>query len=159
MYLFGAGKLTATLENGEEAVFGTVQEVGVDISYGAKELYGEHQFPVDIARTQGKISIKAKAAKIDANLFNAVFYQGDVVTAAGTTTVTVSNKLMGSAPVFALKLEVEYKGGEMVMTFPRCISNKLGLAFKSEDHLIPDFDIVAYADDDGRLFTKKMVGG
>jgi ribosomal protein L6P/L9E len=157
MYLFGTGTLTVTPRNGEESMFGTVQEVGVDISYGAKELYGEHQFPVDIARTQGKISIKAKAAKIDAKLFNDVFFHGDVVTASGTTTVTVTNKLMGSAPVFTLKLDVVYDGHKMTLTFPRCISNKLGLAFKSEDHLIPDFDIVAYADEDGRLYTVKMV--
>ena len=158
MYLFGTGRLTVTPENGEESAFGTVQEVGVDISYGEKELYGEFQFPVDIARTQGKISIKAKAARIDAKLFNDVFFQGDVVSAQGASAVTVTNRLMGSAPVFALKLEVEYKGGRMAITFPRCISNKLGLAFKSEDHLIPDFDIVAYADDDGRLYTVRMEG-
>jgi len=153
MFLFGAGKLSVTPTVGDDAYFGTVQEVSVDFSFSEKELYGEYQFPVDIARTQGKINIKAKAATIDAKLFNDVFFQGAAIEAGGRTTITVTNKLMGSSPVFALTFEVTYQGKRMTIVFPRCISSKLALAFKNEDHTIPDFDINAFAADDGRLYT------
>jgi hypothetical protein len=150
---FGTGRLSVTPEIGEAADFGIVQDVTIDINYSKKELYGENQFPVDIARTQGKINIKAKAAKIDARLFNAVFCHGAVETAGNATTVTVTNQPMGAAPWFALSFETIYHGRKMKFEFPRCNSSKLGLSFKQEDYTIPDFDMDAFADDDGRLYT------
>jgi hypothetical protein len=156
MISFGVGKLTVTPEVGDEAQIGIVQDVTIDFSFSKKELYGEMQFPVDVARGQGKINIKAKAAKIDAKVFNAVFFNGLINEASGKTTITVNNQLMGDAPWFALKLEVQYQGKKLSLSFPRCCSSKLGLGFKNEDYTIPDFDIDATADEGGKLYTLEV---
>ena len=38
--------------------FGILQDVQIDWDWTTKELWGQHQFPVDIARGQGKITGK-----------------------------------------------------------------------------------------------------
>jgi len=152
-YSFGTGKLTVIPEVGTETTFGTLQDVTIDISYSKKELYGEHQFPVDIARTSGKVNIKAKFAHIDAKLFNDVFMQGAAVTQGNITTVTVTNQLMGACPYFAIEFEVRRDNKTLKFQFPKCSCSKLALSFKNEDYSIPDVDIDAVADENGKVYT------
>ena len=49
--------------------FGALQDVSMDISSSKKELYGQRQFPLAVARGTGKIDCKAKAASFSAMLF------------------------------------------------------------------------------------------
>lgn len=101
MFTFGAGVLIGTplqdangvaIVNPSPIQFGILQEVTVDESYEAKELYGANSFPVDVGRGKGKITLKAKAANISAELVNAFMY--------GQTTVTgfetIYNDLTGA---------------------------------------------------------------
>ena len=157
MIIFGAGKLTVTPKVGTPAQIGIVQDVTIDFSFSKKELYGEHQFPVDVARGQGKINIKAKAAKIDAKLFNDIFFGVTAVTVGDKTTIEVENLPMGSNPWFALEFAVERDGKKMTLKFVKCSSSKLALNFKNEDYTIPDFDIDAIADEQGKLYTLEFV--
>jgi hypothetical protein len=150
-YSFGTGKLVATPKVGTAAVFGTVQDVTIDVSFSDKDLRGESLFPVDIARTQGKVSIKAKFAKIDGKLFNNIFFGAVAVDTGGTTTLTLNNNLMGEAPEFALSFEANYKGAKQTWAFPKVTANKLGFGFKNEDYTIPDLDMSVYADDSGQV--------
>jgi hypothetical protein len=53
--------------------FGKIQECQLDISFTTKMLYGQNQFPLDIARGQGKITGKVKAAQISGFAFGAFF--------------------------------------------------------------------------------------
>ena len=78
MFSFGAGNLWGIPAVTSPAVptpvlFGTLQDVSVDISYTMKELTGQNSFPVAIGRGPGKIQCKAKAATISAQAFNALF--------------------------------------------------------------------------------------
>jgi hypothetical protein len=82
-YSFGSGVLFGTrtgVDTSGNAVanqtpinFGLVQEVTIDSSFNLKELYGQYQFPVTIARGTAKITGKAKTAKISAIAFNDLF--------------------------------------------------------------------------------------
>ena len=54
--------------------FGLVQGVTIDMSYTVKELYGQYQAPVAIARATQKITGKAMSAKISAIAFNDLFF-------------------------------------------------------------------------------------
>jgi hypothetical protein len=68
MYMFGAGNVYLTPQVGAGVVatpqkVGTLQEVSFDISFESKELYGNKQFPVMVARGKGKISGKAKTGE------------------------------------------------------------------------------------------------
>jgi hypothetical protein len=54
--------------------FGALQDVSVDISFNLKELYGQDQFPLTIARGQGKIEGKAKFANLNGGMLNDLFF-------------------------------------------------------------------------------------
>lgn len=101
MFTFGAGVLIGTplqdangvaIVNPSPIQFGILQEVTVDESYEAKELYGANSFPVDVGRGKGKITLKAKAANISAELVNAFMYGQTLVTGFET----IYNDLTGA---------------------------------------------------------------
>jgi hypothetical protein len=86
-YEFGSGSLWAiptitlagvAVTNPTPVPFGALQDVTVDMSWTMKELFGQYQFPLAVARGTAKLTAKAKAAKITATLFNQVF--GESVT-------------------------------------------------------------------------------
>ncbi len=85
MFLFGSGTLIAkpfgpnAAGNPTPQQLGTMQEVSIEISASQKELYGKNQFPVAIARTAGKINMKAKFANINGKTCNDLFF-GNTVT-------------------------------------------------------------------------------
>lgn len=83
MHTFGAGMLFGTpLTNSAGTAitlpspvqFGILQEISVDEEFELKELYGANQFPVDLGRGKGKVTMKAKAANINAELFNTFIF-------------------------------------------------------------------------------------
>ena len=54
--------------------FGVLQDIQIDFDWTDKELYGQLQFPVAIARGQGKITGKAKFAQILGLLYSDIFF-------------------------------------------------------------------------------------
>jgi hypothetical protein len=76
---FGAGALwgerTDTTGSGiGPRQFGVLQDIQIDFDWTNKELYGQYQFPVAIARGQGKITGKAKFAQISGLLYSDLFF-------------------------------------------------------------------------------------
>lgn len=112
MYVFGSGALIATptidalgnaIANPTPVEFGTLQDVSLDVSWDTKTLYGTLQFPVAAGRGKGKVGGKAKAARVNALLFNAVMFgQGLTYGAIGdvydTTGVTVAASVTPTVP-------------------------------------------------------------
>jgi hypothetical protein len=82
--VFGAGLLWGTqtmdaygnaISNPTPIMFGTLQEVSVDISFDTKELYGSQgQFPIFVGRGKGKIDGKAKMGTIKGAVFGNLFF-------------------------------------------------------------------------------------
>lgn len=89
MYSFGSGVLygVPSAANSTPARFGGLQEVSLDFSFNVKELYGQYQFPLAIARGTGKVQAKAKQANIHSLMFNQIFFGQSLVT--GETSVAV----------------------------------------------------------------------
>lgn len=94
-YMFGAGTVWATpltdyqgnaIANPSPVNFGALQDVSIDISFDTKMLYGSQQFPLDVARGKGKISGKAKFAKMNALTINSVIF-GQTLTRTGIADV------------------------------------------------------------------------
>ncbi len=86
MYSFGSGVLFGTRTDTANATpinFGLVQEVTIDETATIKELYGQNQRPVAIARGTIKTTGKAKVARISGVAFGNLFY--GVTPAAGQT--------------------------------------------------------------------------
>jgi hypothetical protein len=74
---FGIGNLMATrtdTSNNTPVLFGVIQDVQLDMSYTLKELMGQYQSPVDVARAGLKITGKAKVATIYSQLYNSLFF-------------------------------------------------------------------------------------
>lgn len=97
-YSFGAGQVFATPQttaNGSVIAtpspveFGVLQDTSVDISFDVKELHGRQQFAVDIARGKGKLTGKAKAARLNGALLNDTIF-GQTVTTGTASVVTKS---------------------------------------------------------------------
>lgn len=77
MYSFGSGVLIGTrtdIANATPINFGLVQEVTIDESANIKELFGQYQHPVAIARSTIKTTGKAKVARISGIAFASLFY-------------------------------------------------------------------------------------
>lgn len=105
MFSFGSGVLLGTrtdVANATPVNFGLIQEAQLDLSFTTKELYGQNQFPVAIARGTAKLTGKAKMAKISGLAFNNLFFgqaisTGQLATNFGesgtitTGSVTVAN--------------------------------------------------------------------
>ncbi len=76
-FAFGSGTLwgiRTDIADSTPIRFGTLQEVQVDFQGEVKELYGQQQFPVDVARGKHKIMGKAKMAEINALTFNDLYF-------------------------------------------------------------------------------------
>jgi hypothetical protein len=122
---FGAGALWGTRTDvtgsgiGPDQ-FGILQDVQIEWDWTTRELWGQFQFPVDIARGQGKIIGKAKFARIFGAIYGDLFFgqtpttgqltvsdnEAAVVPASSPYTVTVAN-----AVNFADDLGVYYASG------------------------------------------------
>ena len=77
MYSFGSGVLLGTrtdIANATPVNFGLVQEVTIDETATIKELTGQFQRPVAIARGSIKTTGKAKVARISGMAFANLFY-------------------------------------------------------------------------------------
>lgn len=74
MYMFGAGNvyLVPSGSNPTPLEVGTLQEVSLDFSFESKELYGNKQFPVMVARGKGKITGKAKSGAFRGGLISSI---------------------------------------------------------------------------------------
>src|SRR5437764_14442047 len=72
--------------------FGVLQDIQIDFDWSDKELYGQLQFPVAIARGEGKITGKAKCAEIVGVLYS------DVVVGVAPGTGGVCGSQLESAP-------------------------------------------------------------
>lgn len=106
-YTFGTGNLyTTPVGGGAPFRFGALQDVSVDFSADVKQLFGQFQFPLDVARGKTKIEGKAATGQVNASAFNTFYFgqtidngqqltqvtnEAGTVPAMSTYTVTVSH--------------------------------------------------------------------
>lgn len=82
-FLFGSGSLYATplvdaagnaVTNPTPVKFLACQDISADISFDLKQLYGQNQFPLAVARGKAKVSVKAKYGQVNGSHFNNAFF-------------------------------------------------------------------------------------
>lgn len=86
--MFGIGALWGTrsdIANIGPDQFAVLQDNSIDFSFEIKELYSQLGFPIDIARGKGKITGKAKMARVFAALYADLFF-GETVATGETNT-------------------------------------------------------------------------
>ncbi len=94
-YGFGSGALFGvnTAANSTPLRFGALQDVSLDFSFSIKELRGQYQFPLSVARGAGKITGKAKTANISARAFNDLFFGQTLTTGKIATAIDESGTI------------------------------------------------------------------
>jgi hypothetical protein len=99
---FGAGALFAervdvTGSGIGPIQFGIVQSVSIDFDFTAKPLYGQHQFPVAVARSSGRITGRSSFARINGVLWADLLF-GNTMT---TGKVAVAYQEAATVPAIA----------------------------------------------------------
>lgn len=98
--LFGPGVAVLTRNDGGSGAdptpfnVGYVNELSIDISFETKDLYGQNQFPLVVARGTAKTTGKMKAATLSGRALNTVLYGG--------TWTTGTQYFMGANPATAI---------------------------------------------------------
>jgi hypothetical protein len=131
-YNFGSGVLWAipnlslsgaAVSNPTATQFGALQDVSVDMSFGKKELYGQYQWPLAVARGTGKVECKAKCASINASLMNQMFgmtpVTGQIIGVfqeAATLTASPKTITVAHAAQFSQDLGVTYAATGLPLT-------------------------------------------
>ena len=94
--------------------FAILQDNSVDFMFEVKELYSQLGYPVDIARGKGKITGKAKVARIFAALYADIFFGASVTTGEDnvseneTYTLAAGTQAVAHASTFVADLGVFY---------------------------------------------------
>lgn len=100
--------------------FAVLQNISLDFGFDMRELHGQFQFPVDVARGKGKINGKAQFARVFAAIYGDLFFgitptagmtdisedEVHTIPASSTFTITVTN-----ASTFVDDLGVYYGTG------------------------------------------------
>ena len=78
-YNFGSGQVFALpVGGGAPLRVGALQDISVEFSGDTKMLYGQYQFPIDVARGKTKIEGKIGSANIDVVAWNTLFFSQTV---------------------------------------------------------------------------------
>jgi hypothetical protein len=94
--------------------FAVLQDNSVDFTFEVKELYSQLGYPIDIARGKGKISGKAKVARVFANLYADIFFGTTAVSGEDNVseneiyTLSVATLAVTHASTFVADLGVYY---------------------------------------------------
>lgn len=94
----------AAITNPTPVKFGVMQDVSVDFNYDIKELYGQLQLPVDVARGKAKIQGKAKLAQVNGVTFNSLFFGQTLV--LGTQTADFQDTTGTAIPTTPFQITV-----------------------------------------------------
>jgi hypothetical protein len=115
-YQFGTGQLFATpVAGGAPLRFGALQDVNLEISGDTKQLHGQYQYALDVARSKAKVEWKASSGNIDVAAFNQLFFQQTVVAGqpkyiqneAGTIPATPFQLTAANGATFIMDLGVQ----------------------------------------------------
>jgi hypothetical protein len=118
--IFGIGALWGTRSDvtgvGPDQ-FAILQDNSIDFQFEVKELYSQLGYPVDIARGKGKITGKAKMARVFAALYADLFFGASVVTGEDNVsenegyTLAATTLAVAHASTFVADLGVYYNSG------------------------------------------------
>lgn len=101
IYSFGSGTLWGVRTDTSNATpikFGTLHDVSLEFSATAKQLFGQYQFPVAVARGTSKITGKAKFAQVQGRAFAELFFGSALQTGQSGTANAEAAQVPAEAP-------------------------------------------------------------
>jgi hypothetical protein len=122
---------------------------------GVRDANGITMSRVASAPATGQYSVSAGVytfAAADAGKTAFISFQ---YTATSTTAAKfdILNLPMGYAPSFSVDFYLPFGGKSLVITATNAIANKLGMATKQDDFMVPEIDFDCFADNTGRILT------
>jgi hypothetical protein len=143
MFVFGSGDAFVTPYGGAYATnpspmqLFALQETTIDISAGTKPMMGKQQFPLAVARTEGKITVKVKFGAEYEKIWNDVFFGSAGVNATGseigvarlsqTLTSHIATVTPPNSGVFARSMAVTSNTGVQMYEVP--LTPVLGVSY------------------------------
>jgi hypothetical protein len=67
--------------------------------------------------------------------------------------VTVTNKLIGTAPIFQIDYATTLEGNAYYLRIYQCVANKLSQSFKITDFMLPEIDFDIFANSSNQVYT------
>ena len=132
----------------DSVTLGYLQGVTLDFSFDSASLFsGAQLIPVDVRTHTGNIKGNAEYANINARAVNKLL--GGSLNTYGKITISADS----SPDPFILLLNMITDNKTFRVTLNRVRSNKLSFSFSRENHVIPNFDFIAYADDNNIIGT------
>lgn len=96
-YMFGTGQLYGMpVGGGDPLRFGALQDVSVDITADIKQLYGQYQFPLAVARGKVKIEGKAMTGQVDPGIYNSLYFGQSTNTGAKVPIFSEAHTIPGT---------------------------------------------------------------
>ncbi len=101
---FGSGLMYATRTDLASPLvptprrLGVMQDIAITFTGDPKELFGQFQYPVDVARGKTKIAGKAKFAQIQANMWNDFFFGQTIATGQQLTAFNEQGTVPSGTP-------------------------------------------------------------
>ena len=122
-------------------------------------LYGLTNLPLQKVASgpaAGQYSVNASTgvytfASADANA--AVLISYTYLSSMVGQTLVINNQLIGTTPTFQLDYATNNQGSQMCIRAYSCIGDKLSLAYKLEDFMMPALDFDIYANSTGKVFS------
>ncbi|HUC62652.1 MAG TPA: hypothetical protein VMF53_11930 [Alphaproteobacteria bacterium] len=100
-YAFGSGTLFGVrtdITYPTPVQFGAISDISVEIDFTLKQLYGQSQFPLAVARSNAKVTGKAKFAKINGATFNNLFFGQTLAAGQKVTSLNEAGTVPASTP-------------------------------------------------------------
>lgn len=125
------------------------------VDLGVRNAQGVQLTRVASAPATGQYSVAAgvytfAAADTGTTVFINYQYTATSTTAKKSALLSLP---MGYAPAFRCDVYVPYSGKNAIFTFPNCVANKLSLATKLDDFMVPEIDFDVFADASNNLGT------
>jgi len=124
--VFGPGAIflqRTDVANGTPVNIGKANEFQLDQQFGRKELYGQNQFPLFVARGTAKFTAKAKSALVSGIALNSAFFGQTIAAGQQATALSESGTISGGtysvahAANFVADLGVVYAATGLPLTY------------------------------------------
>lgn len=80
-----------------------------------------------------------------------ISYEYSASSTSTDSIITITNDLMGQAPMFSANLTTAYQGKILTVRLNQCLASKFSLPMKNDDFTVPEFDFTAMADASGTV--------
>lgn len=131
-YIFGTGQLYGMpVGGGDPLQFGALQDVSVDITADIKQLFGQYQFPLAVARGKTKVEGKASTGEVNPDIYNSLFFGNSSESSGATVPVFNEQATIPAVGAGPTSTSITQTAGIATATFATAHGFTVGEVFTS----------------------------